>query len=75
MQGTEIDVNVIGVRKLGRNIIWEVDKLNKLHSTLEFQKELLPAKVDCRPHVIRLGPVSYTHLGVYKRQHQPPRFS
>ena len=48
-------MTVIGVRKLGHNIIWEVDKLNKQHATFEFLKELLPAKVDCRPHVIRLG--------------------
>ena len=42
-QGTEIHATVLGVRKLGHNII------------LECQKELLQAKVDCRPHVIRLG--------------------
>ena len=51
----EIDVTVIGVRKLGHNIIWEVDKLNKQHATFEFLNETVQGKVDSVPHVIRLG--------------------
>ena len=61
-QGTEIHATVLGVRKLGHNIIWEVDKLNKQHATFEFLKETLQGKVDS------VQPVSYTHLDVYKRQ-------
>ena len=55
VQGTEIEITVLVVRKLGHDIILEVDKLNTLHATIEFRNETLQCKVDSGQHIIRLG--------------------
>ena len=55
VQGVEIEIAVLVVRKLGHEIMLEVDKLNTLHATIEFPNETLQGKVDSGPHIIRLG--------------------
>ena len=53
VQDTRIDATVLGVRKLGHNIILEVDELNKL--PVGFPNNILRGKVDSVEHLIRLG--------------------
>ena len=55
IQGMEIEVTVLIIKKLVYNIILGVDALNKLHATIDFPNKILKCTVNNSKHDIRLG--------------------
>ena len=55
IQGVEIEITVLIIKKLVYDIILGVDALNKLHATIDFPNKMLKCTVNNSRHNIRLG--------------------
>ena len=55
VQGVEIEIIVLVIKKLVYDIILAVDTLNKLHATIDFPNKTLKCRINNKQHTIRLG--------------------